>query len=167
MVRSTSNDEIHDAGRPGSPRPRRRGDDRGAVLVEFALVAPLLFLLIFATIDFGWAFGQHLDVRHGAREGARLAAVNYTTGGGDQTAAIVTEICGRMDANATVSVALTQPDGPSTGGRLVVTVSRPIETLTGLVDFALEGRTLSSTVTARIEQDATWTPTAADGVPGP
>lgn len=157
-------------------RQRRRADgrharsttrERGAVLVEFALVAPLLFLLIFATIDFGWAFGQHLDVRHGAREGARLAAVNYTNGGGDQTTAIINEICGRMDANATVTVAITQPDGPATGGRVVVNVSRPIETLTGFVDFALEGRTLSSTVTARVEQDATWTPTSSSGVACP
>jgi Flp pilus assembly protein TadG len=162
MVRITRNDE-HGRRRPEARSARWHADDRGAVLVEFALVAPFLFLLIFATIDFGWAFGQHLDVRHGAREGARLAAVNYTTGGGDQTAAIVEEICGRMDANSTVTVALTQPDGPSTGGRLVVTVSRPVETLTGLVDFAIEGRTLSSTVTARIEQDATWAPTAPEG----
>ncbi|QGG95060.1 TadE/TadG family type IV pilus assembly protein [Actinomarinicola tropica] len=147
-------------------RDRRRHDDRGAVLVEFALAAPFLFLLIFATVDFGWVFGQHLDVRHGAREGARLAAVNYQ-GGGDQTDALVAEICSRMDADPTVRVAVTMPEGPGSGGALQVTVTRPVSTLTGFVDFALDGRTLSSTVSARIEQDATWTATDPAGVACP
>ena len=149
-----------------SPPATRRRSHRGAVLVEFALVAPLLFLLIFATIDFGWAFGQHLDVRHGAREGARLASVNFQ-GGSDQTEGLVLEICRRMDADDTVRVSLRQPEGADSGGALEVTVTRPVETLTGFVDFALEGRTLSSTVTARIEQDATWTPTDPSGVACP
>lgn len=144
-------------------RSRRPRGDRGAVLVEFALVAPLLFLIVFATIDFGWVFGQHLDVRHGAREGARLAAVNYAAAESDQTAAIVAEICERMDANPDVLVALTRPAGSGSGEELVVTVTRPAETLTGFVDFALGDTELSSSVTARIEQDATWSTTSADG----
>ena len=57
---------------------RGKGDE-GAALVEFALIAPILFLLIFGVIEFGWAFSQNMDVRHGARETARLAAVNYGT----------------------------------------------------------------------------------------
>ncbi|MFP3905843.1 MAG: TadE/TadG family type IV pilus assembly protein [Acidimicrobiales bacterium] len=133
------------------------------MLVEFALIAPLLFLIIFATIDFGWVFGQHLDVRHGAREGARLAAVNYASEESDQTGAIVDEICERMDANPDVMVALTLPGGASSGEELVVTVTRPAETLTGFVDFALGDTELSSSVNARIEQDATWTETSAEG----
>jgi Flp pilus assembly protein TadG len=54
--------------------------ERGASIVEFAIVAPLLFLLLFGIIDFGWAFSQNLDVKHAAREGARLAAVNAAPG---------------------------------------------------------------------------------------
>lgn len=153
----------HD-GRHG--RRDRRDHERGAVLVEFALVAPLLFLLIFATIDVGWAFGQHLDVRHGAREGARLASVNFQ-GEGDQTAVLIEEICGRMDADSSVRVVLRQPEGAASGSAVEVTVERPVQTLTGFVDFALEGRTLRSTVTARIEQTATWTPTGSTGVACP
>ena len=130
------------------------------MLVEFALVSPLLFLLIFSIIDFGWAFGQHLDVRHGAREGARLVAVNHEATADDQTGAIVTAICERMDADAEVTVELTRPGGPSTGEEFVVTVARPAETLTGFVDFALDNIELRSSVTGRIEQEATWTPTA-------
>jgi hypothetical protein len=61
--------------RPGRAA-RRRHDDRGAAAVEFALIAPLLFMLVFAIIDFG--FGIHAwDATHNAaREGARFGAVN-------------------------------------------------------------------------------------------
>ena len=47
--------------------------------MEFAIVVPIFFLLIFGIMEFGWAFFQKLDVRSGANEGARLAAVNYKT----------------------------------------------------------------------------------------
>lgn len=145
-----------------STRRGRRRDDEGAALVEFALIAPFLFLLVFAIIDFGWVFGQHLDVRHGAREGARLAAVNF---GGDETDELIAEICSRMDADAAVTVALSRTGAGGVGESLTVTVRRPAETLTGFVDFALSDVELSSTVTGRIEQEATWVPTATGGVP--
>ncbi len=52
--------------------------ETGASLVEFALVAPLLFMLLFGMIEFGWAFAQNLDVKHMAREVGRLATVDAT-----------------------------------------------------------------------------------------
>jgi Flp pilus assembly protein TadG len=45
-------------------------------MVEFALVAPLLFVLIFGTIDFGRAFHYWNVTQQMANDGARLAAVN-------------------------------------------------------------------------------------------
>lgn len=54
---------------------QRSGRDRGAAAVEFALVAPLLLLLIFAVIDFGRMFNQLITTTEAAREAARLAAV--------------------------------------------------------------------------------------------
>jgi Flp pilus assembly protein TadG len=48
--------------------------ERGATLVEAALVFPLLFLVIFAIVEFGWAFKDQLSVGHGAREAARAGA---------------------------------------------------------------------------------------------
>ena len=61
----------------------RRPRERGAVLVEFAIISPVLALLLFGVIEFGWAFSQNLDVRHGAREAARLAAVEERRTGSD------------------------------------------------------------------------------------
>ena len=61
-----------------SRRRRRFGrrSERGAALVEFALIAMPLFLILFGTIEFGWAMFQYNDIRHGAREGIRVAVVN-------------------------------------------------------------------------------------------
>jgi Flp pilus assembly protein TadG len=57
-------------------RVHRRRDDRGAAAVEFALVLPLLVLLIVGMIQFGFVFNAYITVTHAAREGARMAAVN-------------------------------------------------------------------------------------------
>ena len=48
--------------------------DRGATLVEAAVVFPLLFLVLFVLVEFGWAFKDSLSVGHAAREAARAGA---------------------------------------------------------------------------------------------
>ncbi len=48
--------------------------DRGATIVEAAIVLPLLFLVLFALVEFGMAFKNNLSVGHGAREAARAGA---------------------------------------------------------------------------------------------
>lgn len=48
--------------------------ERGATLVEAAIVYPLLFLAIFAVVEFGLAFKDYLSVSHAARDGARAGA---------------------------------------------------------------------------------------------
>jgi Flp pilus assembly protein TadG len=50
--------------------------DRGSVAVEFALLLPMLLLIVFGIIDFGRALNAHITQTQAAREGARLAAVN-------------------------------------------------------------------------------------------
>ena len=47
--------------------------DEGQDLVEFALVAPLLFLLLFGIMEFGVAVWRYNTVANAAREGARAA----------------------------------------------------------------------------------------------
>src|SRR5262249_20582461 len=51
-------------------------DASGATLVEFTLVAPLLFLLTFGIVDFGNAFFQWNQAAKAAQLGARLATVS-------------------------------------------------------------------------------------------
>ena len=57
----------------------------GVALIEFALVLPLLLLLVLGVIDFGKAFNYKNDETHLANQAARYAAVNSCTGCGGQT----------------------------------------------------------------------------------
>jgi Flp pilus assembly protein TadG len=52
------------------------GSDRGAAVVEFAIVLPVLLLLVFGIIDFGRALNAQIALTQAAREGARLDALN-------------------------------------------------------------------------------------------
>ncbi|MDO8689215.1 MAG: TadE/TadG family type IV pilus assembly protein [Dehalococcoidia bacterium] len=52
--------------------------ERGEALVEFAILAPVLILLLFAMVDFGRVFDAWVISTNAAREGARYAAV-YST----------------------------------------------------------------------------------------
>lgn len=136
----------------------RNRSERGANLVEFAMIAPLLILLLVGVVEFSWTLATNLDVKQGAREGARLTAVNFPDGG---NAALAAEICDRMDlvgSDPATSITWLSEDGtPDVGEGVRVTVSAPHETLTGLIDFFFSGiSTLDSTVEIRIEKPATW-----------
>jgi len=145
----------------GRARSQRRGrGDGGVALVEFAIVAPIFFLLVFGIMEFGWAFYQHLDVRHGAREGARLAAVNYKSTASpspaDQVQEIVDELCSRMDQGTTdIDVQITR-SGAAVGDELTVHVTKDLDTLTGFFDSMIADIDLDESVTSRLEQPATW-----------
>jgi Flp pilus assembly protein TadG len=55
-------------------RTRRKDGERGAVAVEFAIIFPLLAMMLFGIIQFGIAFSQYEVYTGAAREGARYAA---------------------------------------------------------------------------------------------
>ena len=67
-----------------SSRVRRRlRSERGQAAVEFALVVPLLCLIIVAILHFGKVMNYWLDLNHVASEGARKAAVNTFASDGE------------------------------------------------------------------------------------
>lgn len=145
-------------------RQTRRQRQRGAVLAEFGIISVLLFTLIFGIVEYGWAYAQTLDVRHGAREGARLAAVNFPNNmtGDPQTAALVDALCDRMDDNnaaRNVRVSITL-NGASIGDSVTVQVRSDLEALTGFFP-GLSNKKLNSTIVLRLEQDATYVNTAS------
>jgi Flp pilus assembly protein TadG len=124
---------------------------RGASLVEFALIAPFLLLLLLGVIEFGYLFGEFNDVRHGAREAARLAAVNA----GDNTF-LHTQTCDSMDLTSNVSVSFTDGPGGAIGDTAAVTVTSNPGSLSGLglIEIFLPDE-LDSTVEFRLEQPST------------
>jgi Flp pilus assembly protein TadG len=60
-------------------RPNRAcgaGEENGTAVVEFALVLPILLVLLIAMLDFGKAFNYWIDETQLSSAGARWAAVN-------------------------------------------------------------------------------------------
>ena len=51
-------------------------DRRGQTLIEFALLAPFIFIFLFTIVDFGNALDKRITLQHAVREGARAAGVH-------------------------------------------------------------------------------------------
>lgn len=158
-------------GSGGPQRSTRCRGAKGTALIEFAIIMPVLFLILFGIIEFGSAYFQNLDVRHGAREGVRLLAVNASPSNSESTQAekIAREACNRMDVDPGSAVTITidvngslvpDPTGDATindiGDEVTITVSKPLDQLTGFLDIFLRNIVLSSTVKTRLEQPASY-----------
>jgi len=57
--------------------------ERGAAAVEFALVAPLFFFVVFGGIEFGLMFRSYLSLQDVSRTAARVASVERSGEGAD------------------------------------------------------------------------------------
>lgn len=62
-------------------KPASRSNQRGAELVEFALVFLLFLLLMVGVVEFGRAYNIYENVIHATREGVRAASADCLTGG--------------------------------------------------------------------------------------
>lgn len=60
-----------------APRPKRRGrrSHSGATMAEFALIAPIAFLLIMSIVVVGIVITNYIQLTNAAREGVRVAAI--------------------------------------------------------------------------------------------
>ena len=63
---------------------RKNRRQRGASAVEFALIMPIFFILLFGIIDFGWYFFNQHTIQYATREGTRLALVGGTLRDADE-----------------------------------------------------------------------------------
>ncbi len=56
---------------------KRIGNRRAQATVEFALIAPLIFLFLFAIMDMGWMFMKYISVSQAVRESGRSASKGF------------------------------------------------------------------------------------------
>ena len=105
-------------------------DEHGATLVEFALVAPVVLLVVVACLDFARALNAYVTVANASREGARYATLHPAA----DNAAIRSAVRSRavpLDTSA-ISVNVTYDDGsgpqawPDTGVPESTPTPRPI-----------------------------------------
>jgi Flp pilus assembly protein TadG len=122
---------------------KSRERDRGAVAVEFALLLPVLLLLIFGVIDFGRALNAQVTLAQAAREGARLAALNQANVVG-RTQAAATGL-----SNVSVTVVTSCPPGAGPGVNATVRVSYSFAFVTpiGAIASMFGGSSLGSPLT--------------------
>lgn len=143
-------------------RHRARGE-RGAAAVEFALIVPLLAMIVFGIVDFGWAINRDTMVNNAAREGAREGALNPDAAAIDSTvrhSLSSVEAIGTVPSKITVTVTCRKPDDTpcstfaadaTSGGTVIVTVALVHNWITPLASTFSRSVTLSKTVEMRIE----------------
>jgi hypothetical protein len=159
-------------------RARRGRDERGAAIVEFALVVPLLLSMLFGIAEFGVAFNDLNSARSGTREGARAGVVAEFGGSsactlvgvapGTPAAELICLTKDRIALDETDTRVMVAFDGENApGGTLYVCSQHALESVTGLFSLVLDGRTLRTEVAMRIEEaDPDLVPTAETALPG-
>jgi len=131
---------------------RFRRSDRGVALVEFALVAPILFLLVLGIIEFGFLYNGYITLTGAAREGARIAVV-----GGDEDAIEAAVVNHTVDlqlaSGPSVNVDFSNPGLDSGGTTVTVTGAVPLRT--GFFRFISNNgnNTFTITVDATMRQE--------------
>jgi Flp pilus assembly protein TadG len=109
----------------------RRFRQRGAAAVEFALVLPVLLLIVLGTVDWGWFFYVSQVVTNAAREGARVGSLT-PIGGSDATAELEAEATSKQYLDGAGLTGATI-DALTVGNGIQVTVTYPAGSLTGFL----------------------------------
>jgi Flp pilus assembly protein TadG len=93
----------------------RIADQRGTSLVEFALILPVLALILFGLLDFAKAFNYWNDQTHLAAEGARWAVVNSNPGSGQTLQQYLQQQADTSELRGLAVVCVAFPTNPDTG----------------------------------------------------
>lgn len=122
-------------------------DTRGQALVEFALVLPLVILLLMAIFEFGSIFHSYLVITNASRDGARIGIVGEYTDEEDLKQK-VKDMCAALDqSEITVDV-----NSDSVLRRMQVQVTYKVHPFTPVLSAILpDPVVLKSKTTMRIE----------------
>jgi Flp pilus assembly protein TadG len=131
---------------------------KGTAAVEFAIILPLLVLMLFGTVEFGLLLFNQQVITNASREGARagivVGAQRLTDG---QISAVVGNYCSNnlisFDGNTTPSVAINPSgnrDGSTFGTDLTVTVTFDYDFLV-LSNLGFGPQTLDGTTLMKME----------------
>ncbi len=103
---------------------KSQSQERGAALVEAALVLPLLLMLLVGIVEFGRVWNAQLSLSHAAREGIREYVVS-----GDETAAVNVATAAATTTVGVITVAPTcDPDDETdVGTAITMTIPATVE----------------------------------------
>ncbi len=127
-----------------------RKDNKGQALVEFALVLPLLLLLLMAVIEFGNIFHSYLLLTTASREGARMGVVGHTDA---EIIQRVEEICSTLDTSRLdINIKPTDPQNRYRGVPLAVELDYDVAPVTPLLStFLPDPFSVSARCVMRVE----------------
>jgi Flp pilus assembly protein TadG len=130
-------------------RRRLRHDEQGQTMVEFALVLPIICLLLFGVIQFGILYKDYVTITDAARAGARKAAVSRQEGSPESVVeAKVRASAADLDQTKLAVSVVPDPDWEH-GADVTVETQYPYQiSLLGLV---VASGQLKSTTTERVE----------------
>lgn len=118
---------------------------QGAAAVEFAVVAPLFFLMVFGLIEFGRAIMVQQVLTNASREGARIGVLDSPTPtAGSVTTAVRNYLdkAGVRGAAASVTITPSEPTSAGYGQPVTVTVQIPFQQVSWLpTPWFLKGNT--------------------------
>lgn len=128
-----------------------RRNRRGAAAVEFAVVAPLFFLMVFGMIEFGRMVMVQQVITNASREGARMGVLDGAT-----TASVQTAVQNYLQAAAVQGAEVAvNPDPPTSAGYgapVTITVSIDFDQVSWLPSpMFLGGQALTATTVMRRE----------------
>ncbi|MFF1382474.1 TadE/TadG family type IV pilus assembly protein [Arthrobacter sp. NPDC058288] len=106
---------------------QKQEHSRGAVAVEFALVAPILLALVAGIVEFSYTYNLQISVTQAAREAARTMAITN-----DQTQAQTAAAAGAPGLNAGSFVYTFNPGSCAADTNMSVGISYTANTMTGL-----------------------------------
>ncbi len=128
--------------------PRAR---RGASAVEFALVAPVFFMVLLGMIEFGRMAMVQQVITNAAREGARIAVFDGATKS-KVTTKVDEYLAAASIRGAKVGVSPDPPDSAGYGESVTVSVGVPFKDVSWLpAPFFLGGKTLQAESVMRRE----------------
>jgi Flp pilus assembly protein TadG len=123
--------------------------ERGQTMTEFALIAPLLVVLVFAIIQFGIAFNNYLALTDATRAAARKGAVSRNAGDPKGTCEAAGYAAGANLDNPGTDFKLNCSSSWGAGSDVTVTATYPYEIK--LLDWVVYSGDLSSTMKERVE----------------
>ncbi|WP_147803221.1 TadE/TadG family type IV pilus assembly protein [Alkalicoccus halolimnae] len=122
--------------------------ERGQSMVEFALVVPLLIILLFGIVDVSRLFHASLTMDHAGREAARAASLQLSDA----------EVIGTaVDSGSSISLASGHVDiSPGAGARMsgervTITITYPVDFLTPVIGNMAGSFELTNTTVMRVE----------------
>lgn len=115
-----------------------KSTERGAVAVEFALLAPVLVMLLLGIMEFGRAYNVQSTLTNAAREGVRNMAINNSQT--DARAATRNAATNLNPILADVNITFSATNC-TVGSQMTVTVNYDLATMTGIAGpFAMTGK---------------------------